>query len=594
MSLAQNTNILTLFCERVQKQSGRPAYRFKEKGVWKERTWKEYHDDVAGFASGLKALGVKQGDRVALLSSTRPEWAICDMAILSLGAVTVPIYPTLLKEDVLYIVSNSEAQIVIVENKEQFNKLESNDQIKHVITLNGFGDTQVPSFEDILSQGKKSPLDLKAEVKGIFLDDVATIVYTSGTTGKPKGAMITHKNIFSEISDIQKNFPLSCEDVLLTFLPFSHILARIEHFCSVVIGWSLAYAESVDKMGDNMREIKPTLMFSVPRIYEKAYNKILSKVNADSPLKQKIFKWAVGVGIQASVLVEAKKTLPLALKLQYDLATKLVFSKVLQNFGGRIRFLISGGAPLSPEIARFFHAVGLKIAEGYGLTETTAAISSNQIEHYRFGTVGLPLGESQIRIAEEEGYPAGEGEICIKSDKVFAGYYKNEEATRAVMKDGWFLTGDIGRIEEGGFLRITDRKKDIIVTSAGKNIAPQNIENQIKTNRYISQVMVFGDKKNYLTALITLNQDEVSKFAKENNATAADWKSIVRLQKVQDLVKSVIQDNNKTFASFETIKKFHILENDFTIETGELTPTLKLKRKFCSQKYKNILDAFYS
>ena len=594
MSLAQNTNILTLFCERVQKQSGRPAYRFKEKGVWKERTWKEYHDDVAGFASGLKALGVKQGDRVALLSSTRPEWAICDMAILSLGAVTVPIYPTLLKEDVLYIVSNSEAQIVIVENKEQFNKLESNDQIKHVITLNGFGDTQVPSFEDILSQGKKSPLDLKAEVKGIFLDDVATIVYTSGTTGKPKGAMITHKNIFSEISDIQENFPLSSEDILLTFLPFSHILARIEHFCSVVIGWSLAYAESVDKMGDNMREIKPTLMFSVPRIYEKAYNKILSKVNADSPLKQKIFKWAVGVGIQASVLVEAKKTLPLALKLQYDLATKLVFSKVLQNFGGRIRFLISGGAPLSPEIARFFHAVGLKIAEGYGLTETTAAISSNQIEHYRFGTVGLPLGESQIRIAEEEGYPAGEGEICIKSDKVFAGYYKNEEATRAVMKDGWFLTGDIGRIEEGGFLRITDRKKDIIVTSAGKNIAPQNIENQIKTNRYISQVMVFGDKKNYLTALITLNQDEVSKFAKENNATAADWKSIVRLQKVQDLVKSVIQDNNKTFASFETIKKFHILENDFTIETGELTPTLKLKRKFCSQKYKNILDAFYS
>ncbi len=316
-------------------------------------------------------------------------------------------------------------------------------------------------------------------------------------------------------------------------------------------------------------------------------------MNADSPLKQKIFKWAMSVGTQVSKLKEQKKSLPLGLKLQYDVATKLVFSKVLQNFGGRIRFLISGGAPLSPDIARFFHAVGLNIMEGYGLTETTAAISSNQLEHYRFGTVGLPLGESQIRIAEEADYPQGEGEICVKSDKVFAGYYKNEEATRAVLKDGWILTGDIGRIEEGGFLRITDRKKDIIVTSAGKNVAPQNIENQIKTNRYISQVMVFGDKKNYLTALITLNQDEVKKFVEENNVSTDDWKSVIKLQKVQDLVKSIIQDNNKMFASFETIKKFHILENDFSIETGELTPTLKLKRKFCSQKYKDILESLY-
>ena len=594
MFQTQSSNILKLFCKRVEKEFGRPAYRFKEKGVWKKKTWGEYYEATAHFASALKALGVKKGDRVALLSSTRPEWALCDMAILSLGAITVPIYPTLLKEDVMYIISNSGAETVIVENKEQFNKLESNDHIKHVIALDGFHDSKISSFEDMLSKGKKTPLDLKACAHDISLNDVATIVYTSGTTGKPKGAVITHKNLYSEISDIQKNFPLSSEDVLLTFLPFSHILARIEHFCSVVIGWSLSYAESVDKIGDNMREIKPTLMFSVPRIYEKAYNKILSKVNSDSPLKQKIFKWAVGVGTQASELIEAKKSLPLVLKLQYDLATKLVFSKVLQNFGGRIRFLISGGAPLSPEIARFFHAVGLKIAEGYGLTETTAAISSNQIDNYRFGTVGLPLGESQIRIAHEEGYPAGEGEICVKSDKVFAGYYKNEEATKAVMKDGWFLTGDIGRIEEGGFLKITDRKKDIIVTSAGKNVAPQNIENQIKTNRYISQVMVFGDKKNYLTALITLNQDEIQKFAKENTVANSDWKSLVRNQKVQDLVKAIIQENNKTLASFETIKKFHVLENDFSIEAGELTPTLKLKRKFCTQKYKNILESLYN
>ncbi len=580
--------------EKAHQTPTSPAYKRKENGQWQTYTWKSYFENVKNLAAGLQSLGVKKGDRVALLSVSRSEWALSDIAILSLGAVTVPIYPSNTSEDVQYVLTDSEAKVVIVENETQFEKIKNFKSLEHIVSIEKLPHSKVISLDELGKRGKTLPFDLEKEIENVSPGDMATLVYTSGTTGKPKGAILTHGNLVSEVADIEDAFPVSSSDVFLSFLPFAHILARVEHLGSVYVGWCLAYAESIEKVSQNLGEVKPTALISVPRIYEKAFNKIMTRVEGSSPLQKKIFYWALHVGHQVSVLLEKKQGVPLLLELQYKLASKLVFNKIKQNFGGRIRFLISGGAPLSQDIARFFHAAGLLILEGYGLTETTAAVTGNRLDNFRFGTVGLPLSDVEIKIEREPGYPPGEGEIFVKSSKVFKGYFKREADTRAVLNGDWLATGDIGRIEDGGFLKITDRKKDIIVTSAGKNIAPQNIENFLKTDPHISQVMVYGDKRHYLTALITLNQDEVLKYAKTHQVSYQNWADLVSKKEVEDLVKTVVEGKNKTLASYETIKKFKILPQDFSIESGELTPTLKVKRKFCTEKYKSVLETMYN
>ncbi|MBI3018268.1 MAG: long-chain fatty acid--CoA ligase [Deltaproteobacteria bacterium] len=591
MSLIQ-TSLTHTFRNRILQSADRIAFKRKVRGIWEEITYQEYYNFVQEICFSLLESGVERGDRVALLSQSRTEWAFADMGILSCGAITVPIYQSNLASEIEYILKNSEAKAVFVENETQLEKvlsIQNNVPSLKTIVIFEYKNAQalrnaIP-LEEFCQKGlkRKDPKVFDDLLQNNGPDDTATIVYTSGTTGLPKGVVLTHSNFISELSDIESTIGLSQEDTILSFLPFAHILARIELYCGLTFGWTHAFAEGIPQLVDNLAEIRPTFMFAVPRIYEKVYNKILSQVQDGSSLKKKIFYWSLSVGREVSQRTQKGLSLSLGLSLKYAVASKLVFSKLKQKFGGRLKFFISGGAPLSRDIAEFFHAAGFLILEGYGLTETTAAAFTNQPYRYEFGTVGPPLGEVQVRIAAD-------GEILIKSKKVFKEYFKNPQATAEVLKEGWLYSGDIGHLTEKGNLKITDRKKDIIVTSGGKNVAPQKIENLLKTQRYISQAMVYGDKKNYLTALITLNLEEALKFAKNNHIEEAQ---IFSHPKIEKLIADLIAETNKALPSFETIKKFRILKNDFSIETGELTPSLKVKRKYCSEKYKEVIQSMY-
>ena len=591
MSLIQ-TSLTHTFRNRILQSADRIAFKRKVRGIWEEITYQEYYNFVQEICFSLLESGVERGDRIALLSQSRTEWAFADMAILSCGAITVPIYQSNLASEIEYILKNSEAKAVFVENETQLEKvlsIQNNVPSLKTIVIFEYKNAQVLGnaipLEEFCQKGlkRKDPKVFDDLLQKNKPEDTATIVYTSGTTGLPKGVVLTHANFISELSDIESTIGLSQEDTILSFLPFAHILARIELYCGLTFGWTHAFAEGIPQLVDNLAEIRPTFMFAVPRIYEKVYNKILSQVQDGSSLKKKIFYWSLSIGREVSQRTQKGLSLPLGLKLKYAIASKLVFSKLKQKFGGRLKFFISGGAPLSRDIAEFFHAAGFLILEGYGLTETTAAAFTNQPYRYEFGTVGPPLGEVQVRLASD-------GEILIKSKKVFKEYYKNPDATAEVLKEGWLYSGDIGHLTEKGNLKITDRKKDIIVTSGGKNVAPQKIENLLKTHRYISQAMVYGDKKNYLTALVTLNLEEALKFAKNNHIEETQ---IFSHPKIEKLIADLIGETNKSLPSFETIKKFRILKNDFSIETGELTPSLKVKRKYCSEKYKEVIQSMY-
>lgn len=593
-------SITYTFRNRVLASGSHIAFKRKINGTWEDITYQEYYQFVEELCFALLESGVSRGDRVAILSNSRVEWAFSDLAILSTGAITVPIYQSNVASDVEYILKNSEAKAVFVEDEIQLQKILSAKQnLPHLSTIIIFQHTKDPKtlssaipLEEFCQKGlnyKKQNLAAHQLFDELLQknkpEDTATIVYTSGTTGLPKGVVLTHENFVTELADIASAVPLSEKDLILSFLPFAHILARIELYCGLAFGWTHAFAEGTNQLVDNLAEIRPTFMFAVPRIYEKVYNKILSQVNEGSSLKKKIFFWALNVGRKVSHRLQSGKKLSLLLRVQKSIATKLVFGKLQQKFGGRIKFFISGGAPLSREIAEFFHAAGFLILEGYGLTETTAAVFVNKDTDYEFGTVGPALGDTQLKIAED-------GEILVKSKKVFKEYYKNPVATQDAFNNGWYCTGDIGHLNEKKHLKITDRKKDIIVTSGGKNVAPQKLENLLKTNRYVSQAMVYGDKQKYLSVLITLNLEEVLKYAKREGIEASP--DMVHLQpKVESLISKVISDLNKDLASFETIKKFKILKNDFSIETGELTPSLKVKRKYCSEKYRDVIQSMY-
>ena len=587
-----------LFKNRIAYSRDKTAYKRKVNGLWEEVSFQEYRDFVEAICLALMDAAIERQDRIAILSNTRLEWALSDMGILSAGAITVPIYQSSVEEEIRYILQNSAAKAIFVEDRDQLKKVlavkNKLPQLKQIIVFKpgedvSNPDQQIFTFEQFCQQGlrykEKHQPDFGALLEITQPEDIASIVYTSGTTGIPKGVVLTHRNFMSELSDIAKSFDqLGDSDTVLTFLPYAHILARIEHYCGLLYGWTAAFAEGIPQLVDNLAEIKPTFMFSVPRIYEKVYNKIIGQMESGSALKKAIFYWSLRIGKNVSRLRQEGFRLTPWLSLKYRIAKKLVFNKLHQKFGGRIRFFLSGGAPLSRDIAEFFHAADILILEGYGLTETTAAIFLNRETNYEFGTVGQPLKDVEIKFNED-------GEILIKSGKVFTEYYKNPEATREAFTQGWLRTGDIGQLTEKGNLKITDRKKDIIVTSAGKNIAPQKIESQLKLDRHISQIMVYGDRKNYLSALVTLNDEEIQKFAKEQGIPTNG--NLHQKPEVKNLIRSIIEKNNALLASFETVKKFTILKQDFSIEAGELTPSMKIRRKFCSQKYKDILEAMY-
>jgi len=568
---------------------------YKEAGSYVPISTDEVAKRGKNICLGLKDLGLEPGDKLIILSGNRPEWVITDMANLCLGGVTVPIYTTLVPEQIKYIIENSDAKIVCFSDEEQWNKIkdvkDALHKVQHFITFASQAPDGVFTLDEVMRKGealdKKDPGLFEQLAFAVKPDDVASIIYTSGTTGIPKGVMLTHQNLISNIQAVSTVIEFSEKDTVLSFLPLAHVLERMVTFTYLYKGCSIAYAECIDTVGENMLEVKPQIMVSVPRVFEKIYAKVIDNVLASSSLKRKIFFWAVKVGKEYGRRNLEKQTIPKSLERKRGLAEKLVFSKVIEKTGGKVRFFVSGGAPLSKDIADFFYAIGLVVLEGYGLTETSPVISVNTFENLRFGSVGKPLPGVEVKIAED-------GEILSKGPHIMKGYYRMEVETQEAIKDGWFYTGDIGHIDEDGFLVITDRKKDIIVTSGGKNVAPQPIENMLKTNPYISNAVVIGDKRKFISALIIPDFEKIENYAKSNNISYSSLGELVKKEKIVSFIEAEVNNMTTNLAPYEKVKKVRLLEREFEIEQDEITPSLKVKRNVVGDKHKNIIDEMYS
>jgi long-chain acyl-CoA synthetase len=597
--MAEDT-LAKVFWSRVERSGEGPAQQFKQGGAWHTRTWREVGDAVREVALGLIALGRAKGDTVALLSASRPEWVQADFAIFSAGCITVPVYPSYPPDLVAYVIKDSGARTVFVEDAGQLAKvLEARDripQLEHIVVMSGYEAPQPPksvmTWETLRRLGRDNAEAQKStlaeRVTTSSPEDVASIVYTSGTTGPPKGVVQTHGNHIAALAASKMATPVQEGWVHLLFLPLAHSFARLESFLGVSHGLTTAFAENIDKLRDNLPETRPHFICSVPRVFEKVYAGVLATAQSGSPLKRKIFQWAVAVGRDVSRHQQRGQPVPTGLEIKRRVAHALVFSKLHARLGGRLQWAISGGAPLSRDIAEFFHAAGILLLEGYGLTETCPALTFNRPDRFKFGSVGQALPGVELKIAPD-------GEILARGANVATrGYYKQPEATREVFEpDGWFHTGDIGRVDEDGFLFITDRKKDLIVTAGGMNIAPQNIENLLKADPFISQVMVYGDRRPYPVALITINPEELSKFAREHGILTSDAAAIVKHPKVAERIGRTVEEKNTQLQSYAKIKRFTVLPTDFTLDGGELTPTLKVKRKVVSQKYKDAIEELY-
>ncbi len=566
------------FASAQQRPKEQIAIRFKRHKAWIELNWNDYYRSAEAAGLGLRSLGVSPGDRVALLSNTRWEWAALDFAILGIGAVTVPVYQSHRADEIEYVLQTTQARVLVLEDFSQWRKWESISKrcrfVEHIVFIHPPEDLPpgVLTWDDLCARAMQNPTgdEFHTLCQHVRIDDLATIVFTSGTSGDPKGVMLSHAQILSEVEDIAKAFPISHEDSSLSFLPYAHILGRVELWLHTYVGYTLNFAESIDRLRTNLAETKPTVMIGVPRVFEKIYSGLLSQIEGH-PLRRTLFQW-----------LHAADHWPQTL-----LADKLIYSKLREGLGGKLRFVVSGGAPLEPLLADFFKRAGLLILEGYGLTETTAAICANTPSDYRFGSVGKPLGDVRIKIASD-------GEILVKSQKIMTGYYANAEASQAAFdKDGYFLTGDIGEVDAQGFLRITDRKKDLIKTSGGKYVAPQKIEGLLKLNPLISHVLIHGDRKKYVVALVTLNESFAKQLAKNKGWSFRDFRALTQIPEMRESVKKIIADVNAQLASFETIKNFAILPEDFSLEKGELTPSLKIKRKACDEKYHQYIEELY-
>ncbi len=588
-----------MFYSQAGARKGKVVRRYKKEGRWTDVTWDEAAGQVELFAMGLIGLGIMAGERVAILSENRNEWYTSDLAIQSCGGVVVPIYDTDTPEQIKYIINDSGAVAVVVSTAGQLRKLDAvRDEVPgllHIITLDPVppGADSVIHFERVLSLGRSSGdrNELVSRLAGISSDDPATIIYTSGTTGDPKGVVLTHRNL---LSDVESSFQMmkdeiGDEEVMLSFLPLSHSFARTaDYYVPLYHGKGLqVLAESLEKLPENILEVRPTMFASVPRVFEKVYGKIIATIDAGSPVKKKIFYWAASVGRRASAYVLENRRLPFPLSLEHRLATMLVFKKIRERVGGRLKFAVSGGAPLSRELGEFFFALGIKIIEGYGLTETSPALTINPPDKIKFGTVGRPIPGCEIRIA-------GDGEILARGPMIMKGYYKNPEATaEAIDENGWFHTGDVGFLDREGYLHITDRKKDIIVTAGGKNIAPQPIENRLKMSRYIEEVVIIGDRRPYCSALIVPSIEALEDAARKEGITYASKEELLDDPKVKGIIDMEIAEVNKGLPKYETIKKFALIPAIFTQETGELTPTLKVKRWAVEKKYQDVVERMY-
>ena len=591
-------NLASMFWNRVERDGDRAAQRYKANGTWHTLQWRQVGEVVRELATGLLALGRLKEDAIGILSASRAEWVQADFAAFSAGCRTIPIYPTYPPDLIQYIVNDAGVKTLFVEDPAQLAKVlevqGKMDGLEQIVVIQGYqgeASPRIMTWDGLRRLGRDNVERLKSELAGrvaaVRPEDIATIVYTSGTTGPPKGVVQTHGNHVATLESAARMETIEDGATHLLFLPLAHSFARLESFLGVHRGLTTAFAENIDKLRDNLPEVKPDFICSVPRVFEKVYAGVIAKAEAGSPIKRKIFHWAVGVGKEVSRLKQAGRPVPGSLAFKYRIATKLVFSKMQAALGGRLRFAVSGGAPLSREIAEFFHAAGILILEGYGLTETCPVLTNNREDKFKFGSVGRPLPGVEVRIAAD-------GEILGRGGNIAKGYFKKPEATAEVfLADGWFATGDIGTLDEDGFLFITDRKKDLIVTAGGMNIAPQNIENLLKGDPFVSQVMVYGDRRPFPVALITLNPDELAAFAKSEGILTPDPAALARHPKVMERVSRIVEERNAELQSYAKIKKFAILADDFTVENGFLTPTLKVKRKVIRDKYQGALDQLY-
>ncbi len=592
-----------LFREQAAKFPSRPMVYSKVQGHWSPLTWAQVRERVDFAAAGLIALGVAPGDCVSLLSENRPEWMLADLAILSAGAADVPIYATNTPAECAYVVRDSKSRVCFASTQEQLDKLlrarSEMPGLTHVVTfeegLRGQAEgLTILSCTQLEALGRDTPgvgrAAVDARVAALDRNDLLTLIYTSGTTGEPKGVMLTHGNMMANCEACQRALPINTDDSLVSFLPLSHSFERMAGYYLALMyaGATVYYAESIAKLVENIGDVKPTVVTSVPRIYEKVYAGFMSNRDNARGVKRALMDWAIGIGVEVSKLRQAGRAPGALLSAQYALATKLVFSKLATKLGGRIRFFVSGGAPLSRDIAEFFHAAGLLVLEGYGLSETSPVLTVNRVEAYRFGSVGKAIDNVEIRIAED-------GEILARGPNIMKGYFNKPEASAEVLlPDGWFATGDIGEVDRDGFLKITDRKKDLFKTAGGKYVAPQHLENQLKLQKFIEQPCIVGDQRPYCIAVLVPRFENLLPWAHENGIVFKDQNELVAHPKVVDLLQRDVDAVNAGLARYEQIKYFLLLGEPFTQENGLLTPSMKVKRKAVIKHYAAQIEAIYA
>jgi long-chain acyl-CoA synthetase len=586
--VTQPRTIVRLWRDAVAAGRPDPAYLEERGGNWVPVSLAEAAQRVDDLANGLLARGIRKGDAFGIFVGTRVEWALFDFALAHVGAVTAPVYANSSAHDAAYVLAHSESVGVLVEGAAEREKVESArgelPLLQHVLTI---GD-----LDSLAEQGrayaKDHPNALEEAAAAVEEDDLFTYIYTSGTTGPPKGCMIRHRNYYAMVAvrdEMDDN--AGAGDVLLLYLPLAHNFGRLIHLSAPYAGFTLAFCSDPYTVADALVKVRPTVFPSVPRIYEKIHGAVVARFDAATGLSRRLIDWALDVGTRVSELRQAQREVPRGLAAQHRLANRLVYSKVKERLGGRIRIALSGGAPLAPEILRFFHSLDILILEGYGLTECTTAASANQTTRFRFGTVGQALPGWELKLAEDS-------ELFIRSPTIFAGYLKDEEATRAILdEDGWLATGDIASIDSDGFVTITDRKKDIIVTAGGKNVAPQNLENELKSSKYVSQALVVGDRRPYVAALVTLDPDELTAWAKTNGMDGGDVAALATRPEVRELVQGVVDEMNLSHSRFEQVKRFTVLSRDFSPDEGEVTPTLKLRRKICQEHFAVEIERLY-
>jgi len=595
-----NRGTLTqLFFTTVDRHAGLPAaFRSKVGGAWVSITHRETRERVQAISLGLRELGIQPGDKVAIVSENRPEWALSDYACLCARATDVPIYPTLTAKQTEYILRDSESVAVFCSTTAQVDKVlevkSALPGLKHIVAFESAAAAQRPgvtAFAALEAKGRAAAPQhpqWKQDALTAQPDDLATLIYTSGTTGDPKGVMLSHHNIWSNVQAVLQMIPIGTGDECLSMLPLSHSYERMVDYTLFQAGVIINYAESFDTVAANLGEVKPTVVLSVPRLYEKVYARVLENALSGSAIKRTIFFWAKRTGEQWATLSLAGLPIPGGLAIKKKVADRLVFSKLQARTGGKIRFFVSGAAPLSADIAKFFYSAGLPIIEGYGLTESSPVLTLNPLDRIKLGTVGRAIPGVELKIAQD-------GEILARGPNIMHGYYKLPEATKETIDaDGWLHTGDIGELDSDGYLKITDRKKELLKTAGGKYIAPQPIEGMVKRNKFVANAVLYGDRRKFPIILVVPNFDNLERWARERSLSYGTHTELIQLPDVRAKIEREVMSTLHDLAKFETPKKVVLLENDFTIESGELTPTLKVKRRVVEKRYKDLIDAAYA